>query len=124
MRHAPRRAAGRLGDRGSRRARGPLDYPALLAEHHARRPRGAGPGTGVPQAAEVTAAVVEPWPSGVPPDGISVLRTEIDVDAGAENPCRLLRGLVGERVKLLTHDAVNRRELAYLAAGGSGEPIY
>jgi nickel-dependent lactate racemase len=61
--------------------------------------------------------------AGVQPDGISVMRTEADVDTGVESPCRLLNDELGERIRLLTHDPENRGRLAYLAATEAGEPI-
>lgn len=102
----------------------PLDYPSLG--------RSTTPGDrvvlvlerGLPRAAQVTAAVVHSLvAAGVEPDGISVLRCEADVQAGAEDPCRLIRGLFQDRVKLATHDPANRGGLAYLAASEAGEPL-
>ena len=102
----------------------PLDYPALA--------RSTTPGDqvvvalehGLPQAAEVTVAVVRALvDAGVDPDGITVLRTQVDVETGAEDPCRLVPEELRERIALATHDPANRDELAYLAATDAGEPI-
>ena len=69
----------------------PIDYPSLarsttpadhivLALEH-----------GVPGVAQVTASIVEALvASGIDPDGISVLRTQADLKAGADDPCRLV----------------------------------
>ena len=40
-----------------------------------------------------------------------------------DNPLRLIPGPAAERIRLLTHDPANRRNLAYLAASEGGEPI-
>ena len=65
-----------------------------------------------------------PWSdAGVDPDGITVLRSPSDRDAGAEDPCRLLAATLRERIALVTHDPADRRQLAYLAASESGEAI-
>ena len=45
------------------------------------------------------------------------------MDAGAENPCRLLPAPLRKRITLLTHDPADRRQLAYLAANEAGEAI-
>ena len=78
----------------------------------------------LPQVAQVTASVVQSlMVSGVDPDGITILRNEVEVAAGIENPLRLVPGPTAERIRLLTHDPANRRNLAYLAATEGGEPI-
>jgi len=102
----------------------PLDYPPLA--------RGTTPADHVvltldrslPRAAEVAAAVIRALvETGVHPDGISVLRTRSDVDAGRGDPSRLLPQQVAERLTLLVHDPTDRRRLAYLAATKTGDPI-
>ncbi len=104
--------------------REPLEYPPLA--------RNTTPGDRVvlaldhslPQATQITAAVIRALVDArVDPDGITVLRTQDDVDAGAEDPCRLLPGPLGERITLFTHDPTDRQRLAYLAATDAGEPI-
>jgi nickel-dependent lactate racemase len=102
----------------------PLGYPPLRQTATPGDRVVLSVGRGVPQVAQVTAAVVDSlMAAGVEPDGISVLRTEADLDAGGENPCRLLQGVAGQRIRLLTHDPLNRGNLAYLAATDQGEPI-
>ncbi len=102
----------------------PLEYPPLA--------KTTTPGDRVvvvldpelPQVAQVTASVVQSlMVSGVDPDGITILRNEVEVAAGIENPLRLVPGPAAERIRLLTHDPANRRNLAYLAATEGGEPI-
>ena len=52
-----------------------------------------------------------------------MLRNQADLDAGADNPCRLVPAPLRKRITLLTHDPADRRQLAYLAASPSGEAI-
>src|SRR5262249_30279765 len=61
--------------------------------------------------------------AGIDPDGITILRSESDVSAGMENPCRLIDPDVAKRIHMLTHDPSSRRNLAYLAASESGDQI-
>ena len=102
----------------------PVDYPPLAL--------GVTPGDqvalvldqAVPGAAEIVAALVKCLvEAGVQADGIGVLRTQADVDAGEGDPRRLLSGQLLERIALTTHDPTNRDRLAYLAATERGEPI-
>ncbi len=102
----------------------PLDYPPLakgttpadqvvLAIEH-----------GLPEPVETTAAVIRTLTdAGVDPDGITVLRTRADVEAGAEDPCSEVPEAIRERISLITHDPTNRDVLAYLAANDAGDPI-
>ncbi len=102
----------------------PIDYPPLA--------RNTTPGDqvvlaldrGVPRVAEITAAVIRTLvEAGVDPDGITVLRSQADIDAGAGDPCRMVASPLRRRISLVTHDPDNRRQLAYLAANESGEAI-
>ena len=102
----------------------PLDYPPLA--------RSTTPGDrivlalepGMPQAGEITAAVVRCLVgSGVHPDGVVVLRTTADVEAELADPRRWLPDQVNERITLVTHDPAERSSLAYLAATDAGQPI-
>ncbi|MCE5267935.1 MAG: lactate racemase domain-containing protein [Planctomycetaceae bacterium] len=102
----------------------PLDYPPLA--------QSTTPGDrvvlalerGVPQAAHIVAAVVDALVrSGVDPDGITVLRSPSDCDAGADDPRRLLDAALRAGIALTTHDPADRRQLAYLAADEGGEAI-
>lgn len=100
--------------------RAPLDYPPLaqcttpgdrivlaLDQH-------------VPQAAELVAALIEHLAgAGVAPDGIAVLVAEPPRD----DPLRLLRDPLRQPIRVLVHDAADRRCLAYLAADHAGEPV-
>ena len=102
----------------------PLDYPALplcvtpsdrvvLALDH-----------GVPQIAEIAATIAKLLDeAGVDPDGITVLQSPDDVSHGLGDPRRLLPARLRERVRLVIHDPADRRNLAYLAATESGDPI-
>jgi nickel-dependent lactate racemase len=79
---------------------------------------------GLPQVAQVTAAVVETLlKSGVEADGITILRSEVESAAGADNPLRLIPQPAAGRIRVLSHEPANRRNLAYLAASEGGEPI-
>jgi nickel-dependent lactate racemase len=81
-------------------------------------------GAEVPQVSKVTAAIVQNLlSSGVDADGITILRSAGDAEAEAEDPCSLLAASVAERIRVRTHDPADRRNLAYLAASESGEPI-
>ena len=102
----------------------PLDYPPLA--------RSTTPGDRVvlaldrcvPRATEIAAAVVRSLvEAGVGADGISVLRTRADADAGKGDPRPLLPDPVAARIGLPVHDPSDRQELAYLAANKAGDPI-
>jgi nickel-dependent lactate racemase len=62
--------------------------------------------------------------AGVSPDGITILRTKADLQAGAENPCRLIGKLLDRPIPTVAHDPEDRGGLAYLAATDGGEPIF
>jgi lactate racemase len=102
----------------------PIDYPKLS--------QWAMPGDrvvvaldrGVPRMAEITAAVVDALiRAGVEPDGITILQSPADRDAGVGDPRRLIESRLRERVARLIHDPADRKELAYLAADKAGEAI-
>ena len=102
----------------------PLEYPPLAQTTTPGDRVVVVLGCGLPQVAQITAAVVQAlMASGVDPDGITILRSEADAAAGMENPLRLIPVPAAERIRLLTHDPANRRNLAYLAASEGGEPI-
>ena len=102
----------------------PLDYPSL-AECTTPGDRVAiALGAGVAQIAAVTASIVRTLiDAGIGADGITILRSESHIETRAEDPCSLLAPSVTERIRVLTHDPADRRNLAYLAAFESGEPI-
>ncbi len=102
----------------------PLDYPPLA--------KCTTPGDrvvlvldrGLPVAAEVTAAVVHSLlRSGIGADGISLLLSQANGSAEADDPCRLVDPDQRSRLRILTHDPADRKQLAYLAADESGEAI-
>ncbi|MEI8372531.1 MAG: lactate racemase domain-containing protein [Planctomycetota bacterium] len=109
----------------------PLEYPPLAQTTTPGDRVVVALGSGLPQVAQIVAAVVQSlMASGVAPDGITILQNEADapssVDpqpASVENPLRLIPSPAAERIRLLTHDPTNRRNLAYLAASEGGEPI-
>ena len=102
----------------------PLDFPplaraivpgdhVLLALEH-----------GVPQAAGIVAAAVRTLvDEGIEPADIVVLRSPADVEAGGEDPRRMVPRQYRGRIALLTHEPHNRERLAYLTATAAGEPI-
>jgi nickel-dependent lactate racemase len=101
----------------------PLEYPPLAQTTTPGDRVVVALGSGLPQVAQVTAAVVRAlMVSGVDSDGITILQNESDV-AGLDNPLGLIPGPASERIRLLSHDPANRRNLAYLAASEGGEPI-
>jgi nickel-dependent lactate racemase len=102
----------------------PLDYPALRQSTTPEDRVVVTLGQGLPRAAEVTAAVIQALlAAGVQPDGISVLRTQADVHAGAADPCRLVGGEAGRRIRSAVHNPADPGGLAYLAASERGDPI-
>ena len=99
----------------------PIDYPPLARSVTLVDRVVLALDRGVPQVAQVTAAIIRDLVEvGVDPDGISVLRT---ADDPGDDPCRMVDALPRERIALSTHDPSDRRQLAYLAASESGEPI-
>ena len=102
----------------------PIDYPSLAqsttpADHVVLVLE-----RGVPQVAQVTADVIRALViAGIDPDGITILQNPADVEAGGDDPCRLLDAPLRQRISLLVHDPEDRRQLAYLAATESGEAI-
>jgi nickel-dependent lactate racemase len=80
---------------------------------------------GLPQIAQITAAVIQCLAeSGIDPDGITILRTEADAATGTDHPLRLVPGPAAQRIRILSHDPADRRNLAYLAASENGQPIF
>jgi lactate racemase len=101
---------------------GPIDFPPLA--------QCTTPGDrvvlaldrGVPEAACVTAAVVEALvEAGIDADGITVLASGVDRAGG--DPRQQIAAALRPRIALTVHDPTARRELAYLAADKSGEAI-
>ncbi len=102
----------------------PLDYPPLVLGTTPSDRIVLALDQGVPRAPQLVAAVVQcVVDGGVDPDGITLLRTRADVDAGASDPRAALPRELQERVTLETHDPDDRAKLAYLAASHSGVPI-
>ena len=102
----------------------PLEYPSLAQSITPADRIVLALGHGLPQAAEVTTAVIGSLiGAGVGADGITVLKTQTDIDAGLDDPRRLLDESLREKIALVTHDASDRQRLAYLAANDAGEPI-
>ena len=102
----------------------PLDYPPLRQTATPGDRVVLALGDGVPQAAQITAAVIrELLAAGVTPDGITILRTQAAVINGAEHPCRLVEKPLDKQIPTVVHDPSDRAGLAYLAADDHGEPI-
>lgn len=117
-------AIGEVGQAVRRALSKPLDYPPLA--------QGMTPGDrvvlalapGLPQAPEIVGAVIAcVIEAGVDPDGITVLQTQADAQSGVTDPRAGLPRPWRKRVGLATHDPADRKQLAYLAALDSGEPI-
>ncbi len=101
----------------------PLDYPPLVRATTPEDRIVILLEDGVPRAAEVVAAVVHTLvEGGVSTDGLTVLQTRSEAAAGGD-PRRLTPPAWQNDIGLVTHDPANRRDLAYLAARQSGEPI-
>ena len=102
----------------------PIDYPPLAQSTTPGDRVVLALGHGVPQVAQVTAAIILALvEAGVDPDGIAVLRSQADLDAGVGDPCHLIGSPLRDRITLLTHDPTERGQLAYLAANESGNAI-
>ncbi|MCR4415190.1 MAG: lactate racemase domain-containing protein [Thermoguttaceae bacterium] len=116
-----------LGDLSGAVARAltsPLDYPPLALGTTPSDRVVVPLDRGLPRAAQLVAAVVQCLvDGGVDPDGIAVLRTKADVDAGSPDPGAALPKNLQDRVTLQTHDPNDRGRLAYLARSHAGEPI-
>jgi nickel-dependent lactate racemase len=79
---------------------------------------------GLPRMAQITAAVVDALiRAGVDPDGITVLQSQADRDAGVGDPRRLLSQPLRSRINRIIHNPDERKDLAYLAANKDGEAI-
>ena len=80
----------------------PIDYPSLARSTTPADHVVLALDRGVPQVAQVTASIVDALiDSGIDPDGITVLRNQADLDAGADNPCRLVPAPLRKRITLL-----------------------
>ncbi|NQT11825.1 MAG: DUF2088 domain-containing protein [Planctomycetes bacterium] len=79
---------------------------------------------GVPRGGQITAAVIRSLiEAGVQPDGVTVLTTQADAQAGCGDPREWLPPEWIDAMVFLTHDPTQRRDLAYLAASEAGDPI-
>jgi nickel-dependent lactate racemase len=102
----------------------PIDYPNLALSITPADRVVLALGRGVPQVAQVTAAIVGALVhAGLDPDGITVLHSPADLDAGVGDPCRLVAAPLRQRITRLVHDPEDRRQFAYLAASEAGEAI-
>jgi nickel-dependent lactate racemase len=102
----------------------PLDYPPLVQCTTPGDRVVLALGRGIPQVAQVTAAVIRALvEGGVDSDGITVLRAPGDTNGGAAALRSQLDETIANRITLTTHHPDDRQSLAYLAASESGEPI-
>jgi len=102
----------------------PLDYPPLGKSTTPGDRVVVVLGHDVPQAAEVVGGLIRYLAdNGVAPDGIGVLRSGGDLEAGGAELLRELPPDWQQRIALLIHDPADRGRLAYLAATSAGEPI-
>ena len=122
----------------------PLEYPPLAQTTTPGDRVVVVLGSGLPQVAQITAAVVQAlMASGIAADGITILQSKADVTLGVgnreessdespeipdvaaavENPLRLVPSPAAERIRLVSHEPAIRRNLAYLAASEGGQPI-
>lgn len=102
----------------------PIDYPSLASS--------TTPGDrvvvvldpGLPCGAELAGTVVEYLvEAGVQPDGITVLQSSIDREAGGEDPRQRMPSAWRQDVHLVIHDPTSRSQLAYLASTSSGHAV-
>ena len=83
MWHAPGSAAGRSSGAVAAALEQPLEYPPLAKTTTPGDRVVVALGSGLPQVAQVTAAIVKAlMASGIDPDGITILRNEVDVHRG------------------------------------------
>lgn len=102
----------------------PLNYPPLADATTPGDRVCVAVDQGVPKASELVGAVVRSLvDAGVQADGITVLRTGEDAEAGRADPSRFLEPQVAERITLASHDPAKRAQMAYLASTRSGHPI-
>jgi len=103
----------------------PLEYPPLRQITTPSDQVTLALDCGVPHVDDVAAAVIHALVEGggVGPDGISILRTKADADAGLKDPCGLLPAEWRRRIRSVVHDPSDRKRMAYLAASESGDPI-
>ena len=96
-----------------KRATVPGDRIAIAVEH------------GVPQAAEIVAAVIDNLvKGGADPANIKVLRSSTDVDVGTIDPRSSLSPELKDQIALETHHPGDKGQMSYLAASAKGAPIY
>jgi nickel-dependent lactate racemase len=101
----------------------PLEYPALAQTATPGDRVVVALGPGLPQIAQITSAIVETlMAAGVDADGITILRSQAEF-AESDDPLRLILPPTRERIRLASHDPASRRNMAYLAASGGGQPI-
>lgn len=102
----------------------PLEYPPLAKSITPSDRVVLVLGHDVPQAAQLVAAVVRALvESGLALDGISVLQTRNDVEAGNADVCSQLPPDWQKQIAVAVHDPSRRDSMAYLSASESGEPI-
>lgn len=103
----------------------PLDYPPLS--------KAVVPGDkvvlaldpGLPQAATIVAAVVKYLlENNIAAGDVTVLRTQADIDLGAEDPRQCLAEPIRNAVNVETHNPENRGHLGFLTTSHDGQPVY
>jgi nickel-dependent lactate racemase len=103
----------------------PLDFPPLRQAVVPGDHVVLALGPGVPQAADIVAAIVPTLlEAGVAPQDISLLRAPIDLESGQPDPRGRLAEPIRDTVQTITHDPAHQDELGYLAADPQGAPIY
>jgi nickel-dependent lactate racemase len=121
-------AGGRVADIGQALASAldePLGFPPLAKAIVPQDRVTVALEPGLPQAAEIVAGIVDYLcRAGAEASDITILRTQDDVEAGAEDPRSRLNGLGAGQVGLETHQPDDRSQLMYLAATRKGRPIY
>lgn len=102
----------------------PLEYPPLARSVTPSDRVVLVLGHDVPQAAEIVAAAVRCLvESGLALDGISVLQSRSDAEAGNADVCSGLPPDWRRQITVTIHDPGRRDSMAYLSASESGEPI-
>jgi nickel-dependent lactate racemase len=102
----------------------PLDFPPFAQATVPGDKVALALDSGVPQSAAIVAAIAQTLiERGIEPDDLLVLRTQTDIDAGVPDPRSELPAKFRERLTVVTHDAQDRSQLAYLAANKKGRPI-
>jgi hypothetical protein len=102
----------------------PIDYPPLVRSTTPADRVVLTVDHDIPQTAQIAAAAINALvEAGVEPDGITILQSPGDNSAAEFDPRRMIAPALGHRITVTMHDPTDRRQLAYMAASETGDPI-